>query len=408
MGRKRIAALLLIVCVAGQLGLPTAGADSTASGLRGTQRSPITSDLDLRDDFETFHRQAGTSARAWLGATRAARGSGILSPSDVTQVSERRRLARRTGRLLARMEHVENRFRRLRADATGLSAAARSCRVLTLADDYATLRARIERATRSLLLSGRLQLRLDVAIDLGDRAEAADLRTARDVVERSWRARRMRVVRLNQSIRASHRILAQCLADAAGVCAGSAVPLGRNLVANPGAEDQRGGTSATDAPQPTGWSAPAGMEPGVIVYGTGGYPTTAPGGGTNFFSGAAESRARMSQQFEVCSLADRIDEGGVVADVSALLGGFSTQSDRASVVVTFADGADGRLGVATLGPVTPADRADQTTMVARSQRVEVPAGTRSMTVAVVFERASGISNDGYADNISVVLTAAGA
>ena len=406
MGAKRRATLLTLLCAVGLLGLPNAGADSNRDGAMA--RSPITSDLDLYDDFATFHGDAGGHVGTWLQATLAATPVGvetteIASPTDVDRRRERRVLVRQTSRIRSRIELAERRFRRLLAGATGLTSAARTCRVLVLADDYARQRRHIQRATRSLLLSGRLQQRLDRAVDRGDTAEASQLRTALRTVERAWRIQRRRVVRLDAAISDAFRVLSDCLADAAGICGAEPVPVGRNLVANPGAENQPGASSSTNAPQPAAWRVPSGREPGVIVYGTGGFPEAPPGGGANFFMGGANANASMSQRFDVCRLADQIDEEIVVVELSALIGGYASQSDSARVILSFVDDAGRTTGFATLGPVTPADRDNISTLLERSSRILLPTGTRELVLRVRFERASGISNDGYVDNISLAV-----
>ena len=57
----------------------------------------------------------------------------------------------------------------------------------------------------------------------------------------------------------------------------------------------------------------------------------------------------------------------------------------------------------TIGPVTASDRGNVTTLLRREQRVTVPAGTRSLIVVIDATRAAGAYDDGYADNVSVVL-----
>ena len=58
------------------------------------------------------------------------------------------------------------------------------------------------------------------------------------------------------------------------------------------------------------------------------------------------------------------------------------------------------LGAAAIGPVTAADRSDQTGLLARSATGLVPEGTRSVDLTVALTRLEGTNNDGYADNIS--------
>jgi hypothetical protein len=55
-----------------------------------------------------------------------------------------------------------------------------------------------------------------------------------------------------------------------------------------------------------------------------------------------------------------------------------------------------------IGPVTETDRNSQTTLLNRGLNGVVPVGTQSIEVSVFFD-ASWQRNDGYADNISLIL-----
>jgi hypothetical protein len=58
-----------------------------------------------------------------------------------------------------------------------------------------------------------------------------------------------------------------------------------------------------------------------------------------------------------------------------------------------------------VGPVTAGDRGDQTGFVHVSQAGAVPAGARFINVEVLMTAGGvGTFNDGYADNLSLVLT----
>jgi hypothetical protein len=59
---------------------------------------------------------------------------------------------------------------------------------------------------------------------------------------------------------------------------------------------------------------------------------------------------------------------------------------------------------ASIGPVTAADRSDQTGLLERIHAGTLPAGTRIVEIEVLFRKDTGSNNDGYADNISLVLT----
>lgn len=101
----------------------------------------------------------------------------------------------------------------------------------------------------------------------------------------------------------------------------------------------------------------------------------------------------------------RTDRSGL-ADLSgrAFLGGYETQEDRAAVRVRFLDGEDHVTGVVTLGPVTSAQRNDQTGLIQRASSATVPAGTRRAVVTLTCTRFDFSSNDGYTDNLSLKLS----
>jgi hypothetical protein len=184
---------------------------------------------------------------------------------------------------------------------------------------------------------------------------------------------------------------------------------GVNLLANGDAE---AGTAAPDssvvAPPPL-WSTIG--EFTQIAYGaSGGFPdaptAAAIGGGKAFFGGGNVDISAGTQNVDVSSSATDIDAGGVVATISALLGGFGGQEDNAQVFVTLRDGAGADTGSMQIGPVTNADRKGQTTLLPRQASVPVRAGTRSIEVNVVSTRVDGSYNDGYADNVSLTLGSA--
>src|SRR3954452_957382 len=56
-----------------------------------------------------------------------------------------------------------------------------------------------------------------------------------------------------------------------------------------------------------------------------------------------------------------------------------------------------------IGPVSPEERANQTTMLVRSQSVSIPPTTRSMHVSLIASGQDGPFNDAYADNVSLTL-----
>ena len=164
----------------------------------------------------------------------------------------------------------------------------------------------------------------------------------------------------------------------------------------------------TDQRVPPTWTARG--EFSVRAYGTsGGYPDDgdrdAVGGGDNFFDGGDTATASGSQIVDLSDVGDRIAGGTVRATLSAWLGGFLTDGDAATVSAEWLDADRNDLGSSILiGPVTPADRGDQTELQQRSASAAVPPGTRGVRVVIAINRQDGAHDDGYADNVSLVLT----
>jgi hypothetical protein len=209
-----------------------------------------------------------------------------------------------------------------------------------------------------------------------------------------------------------------------------------NLIQNPGAEDSMGSTdgSLVTTPIPD-WTTTG--EGNVIQYGaSGGFPaTTDPGPtdrGNNFFGGGPnDAISTFTQTIDLTTYSADIAKGGVTFSLSAYLGGYSDQTDDAAVTIYFldstsldvlgaaADGGDeagddggdasvvlpaGVLGTATVGPVTAAQRMDDTGLLPVSTTGAVPVGTMAVEVQMVMTRYDGSNNDGYADDLSLTLS----
>ncbi len=175
---------------------------------------------------------------------------------------------------------------------------------------------------------------------------------------------------------------------------------GANLVYNGGAEI---GTLAT------GWLISKDFT--TVLYGTGGgFPSlTDPGPtdrGSRFFSGGQNSASSEAMQsIDISFAASDIDAGKVSYNLSAYLGGYSTQDDNARVTASFFDAAGAQLGLTTtIGPVMVADRNYKTGLLLRETGNVVPAQARSVRITILMTRLTPNYNDGYADNISFVLT----
>jgi hypothetical protein len=205
-----------------------------------------------------------------------------------------------------------------------------------------------------------------------------------------------------------HVLVGLAAALFAAAPAGAAVPTG-NLLVNPGAEAAPGAAdSVTQLPLP-GWTVESTFT--AVQYGTSGFPTlddaTTFGGGINLFAGGNSAASAATQVVDVSGAAAEIDAGTLKVTLAALLGGFSSQTDRATVTATFLDAGAAPLGALNLPAVTATDRASVTTFVARSAQALLPAGTRSISVRIDAIRDEGSYNDGYIDNVSLVLGAGG-
>jgi hypothetical protein len=97
---------------------------------------------------------------------------------------------------------------------------------------------------------------------------------------------------------------------------------------------------------------------------------------------------------------------GTGYELSGWLGGYSSQGDDCTLTATFESAAGTPLASATIGPVTAAQRHDNSELVLRRKSGSVPAGTRSVKLVLVMVRDAGSDNDGMADTLSLVFSAA--
>jgi hypothetical protein len=222
-----------------------------------------------------------------------------------------------------------------------------------------------------------------------------------DLAKMLWR-RRFRAL-------ASPIVLVVLAVVAGPAMAAAAAP---NLIQNPGAEGSAGAHEGGTILPPVGWAVTG--EFTAIQYGaSGGYPAYAPDGevatsldgGVNFFAGGDVEVSTATQTIGVSSSASAIDAGTQTAILSGDLGGYADQADNSIVTATYLNATGGALGSLTIGPVTPAERENHTTLLPRSTSGLVPVGTRSIQVLMTSTRVEGAANDGYADNLSLTLGA---
>jgi hypothetical protein len=207
-----------------------------------------------------------------------------------------------------------------------------------------------------------------------------------------------------------HALGAACGAVTAAVlvpalCAIAGTLFGRNLIVNGDAEAWVHASGATYG-TPAGWTTTGSFT--VVAYGApGGYPKdSSPGSpqrGKAFFSGGHAPLSTASQTISLAAAANVIDAGRVRFALSGWLGGYDGQSDNMRVAVRFVRAAGETLATVSLPPVLARDRQGVTGMLHRTADGIVPRGTRSAYVLVTSAGVDGLANDGYSDDISLVL-----
>jgi len=180
---------------------------------------------------------------------------------------------------------------------------------------------------------------------------------------------------------------------------------GSNLIVNGNAEAAPGSPSGDVVAVP-GFTTTGNFT--VVPYDTGGFPaSTDPGPadkGKNFFAGGPNNASSTaSQVISLLPEAGVISAGNAGFTLSAFLGGFDGQDDNAVLSLNFLGAGGATLGTATLGPVLSSDRGGATGFLFRTTSGFVPAGAQSANVTLQMTRLQGSYNDGYADDLSLVL-----
>ncbi len=197
-------------------------------------------------------------------------------------------------------------------------------------------------------------------------------------------------------------VWAVCIAPGAA----RAMTFGTNLIVNPDAEADVGTLDGADITI-TGWTDLGVMT--VVQYDApGGWPLSSEPGppvrGNNFFSGGNGATSAISQVLDVSWALGAIDGGYADYDLSGWLGGFSNHDDQALLTATFLDAGATILGSDSIGPVVAADRGNQTGLFLRQSLGTLPVGTRQIRLELAATRFVGTSDDGYADNLLLLLT----
>jgi hypothetical protein len=183
-----------------------------------------------------------------------------------------------------------------------------------------------------------------------------------------------------------------------------------NLIVNGNAEAAIGSADGSPVATP-GWTSAG--EATAIQYGASGWlALTDPGpddrGLNNFTGGWSDATSSLTQTATVSQFSSTIDANQVTYVLSGWLGGYDGQDDNATLTVTFQSASGAPLGTGSIGPVLASDRSGATGLLQRSSTGVVPAGTRTASVVLSLVRTEGTSNDGCADNLSLVFSGTGA
>jgi len=191
-----------------------------------------------------------------------------------------------------------------------------------------------------------------------------------------------------------------------------AAPLAGNLLVNGGFE----GPTPSGKVRPigiTGWELGGGAT--WLRYGAPSHSFTPSAlasprfatGGTRMLSGGfstpTDGVTTATQTADVSSSATAIDHGWAVAALSAYLGGNLAYTDAMSARADFLDAGGAVLGQIVLGPVTPADRHNVTTLLRRQGSDTVPAGTRGIRVTLTSIDADKTCSGAVADSVKLTL-----
>ncbi|WUH89285.1 hypothetical protein OG900_03435 [Streptomyces sp. NBC_00433] len=194
--------------------------------------------------------------------------------------------------------------------------------------------------------------------------------------------------------------------------------LGANLIRNPGAEDF---AAVTDMGAPDGdpqfvpacWEASSPMDaPGAVMES---YASAVPGQtGSRTFYGGYDYETPQVSIVGVTTTASQmvdvgpLDAGGKSYTLTGAIGGYTTQTDYATVTAAFEDAGGATLGSAVIGPVNAAQRGNVTSLVPEAAVGTVPAGTTQILVTVASTGvSSGYGIDGRADNLNLTIAANG-
>lgn len=203
----------------------------------------------------------------------------------------------------------------------------------------------------------------------------------------------------------------------AGPVAAAPAPLDafdRNLIINADAESGAGSPSSDGGVVAVpGWATSGNFT--VVEYETElgnpeSFPTYQDAGpaerGRNLFVGGPDNSASSARQsVSITSAARLVDLGLVSYSLAGWFGGFAAQDDHALLRATFRRANGQAISSVEVGGVSAADRSNVTGLLPRAAFGRVPEGTRQVEITLTMTKdATFLYNDGYADNLSLVLT----
>ena len=113
----------------------------------------------------------------------------------------------------------------------------------------------------------------------------------------------------------------------------------------------------------------------------------------------------MMQTVQLGTYGTAIDAGQAKLTFKAWLGGYASDADNATVYLTFYSASHAFLRGVVYGPVTAGQRHNKTKlMMVGGGTAQIPATARSVDVDIEFDGVNGAYNNGYADNLSLILT----
>ncbi len=126
------------------------------------------------------------------------------------------------------------------------------------------------------------------------------------------------------------------------------------------------------------------------------------GPGNCVFWGGASAFSSSMEEYRISD--NNSDCGASTFSALAQIGGWQSQGDYAIVYFRFLDINRNQTGLVQLGPVTPAERGNQTRLLWRSASGVVPAGTVYVRLEMEMHRVSGQNNDGYIGDTEITIT----